>query len=65
MSESERRETIEWIERLQSKEGRESFKRTMEVGDYEVDQEIALAKRLLKEDEEWNQRIKSGFQIMT
>jgi len=37
-----------WIRRLESKEGAESFKQTMGVGDAEVECEIQLAKNTLK-----------------
>ena len=39
----------DWIRRLESKEGAESFKRTMGVGDAEVECEIRLAKNVIKE----------------
>ena len=42
-------ELSSWIRRLESKEGAESFKQTMGVGDAEVECEIQLAKNVLKE----------------
>ena len=63
MTAEERKELEAWIRRLESVEGRESFKKTMSVGNEEVDREIDFAKRLIKEDDEWNEKIKSGFMV--
>ena len=35
----------------------------MNVGNEEVDYEIDFAKRLIKEDDEWNSKIKNGFYV--
>lgn len=61
MTQKERLEMEEWIRRLESPEGRKSFKATMGCGDKEVDYEIEFAKRLIVEDDEWNSKIKNGF----
>ena len=63
MTQKERLEMEAWIKRLESPEGRRSFKATMGCGDKDVDFEIDFAKRLIAEDDEWNNKIKNGFRV--
>ena len=58
MTREERIEMINWIERLKTLEGRESFKRTMKCDDKAVDYEIDLAKRVLKEEYEYQDLVR-------
>ena len=57
MSNQEREELQNWINKLQTKEGAESFKATMGVTDKEVEYEISLAERVLREEAEYSKLI--------
>ena len=53
LSTQDKMELKKWIEKLRSIEGRSSFKNTMKCKDEDVDYEISLAERVLKEDEDY------------
>ena len=64
MNNKEREELKAWISKLQTREGAESFKATMGVGDKEVEYEISLAERVLREEAEYSkliQELQTGY----